>query len=71
MDHSDVVEPDEGPVGSHSQVVVVTRVDGQTFGFHELPTVLRQIDQHLRAFTALSQIVLPDGNNTDTELKTA
>lgn len=47
VDHSDVVEPHEGPVGSHSQVVVVTRVDGQTFGFHELPTVLRQIDQHL------------------------
>lgn len=44
VDHSDVVEPDERPVGTHGEIVVVSRVDGQTFGFHELPTKLRQID---------------------------
>lgn len=44
VDHSDVIEADERPVGSHSEIVVVPRVDGQTFGFHELPTKLCQID---------------------------
>lgn len=60
MDHSDVIEPHERAVCTHSKIIVVTRVDGQTFSFHQLPAKLCQIDQNLGAFAVLSQVILPE-----------
>lgn len=59
MDHPDVVEANKRPVGADGQVVVVPRVDRQTFGLHQLTAELRQVHQHLRVFAVLPQVVLP------------
>lgn len=58
MNHPDVIEADKGTIGTHSQVVVVTWVDSQTLGLDQLTTKLCQVNQNLRAFTALPQVIL-------------
>lgn len=58
MDHANVVEPHEGPTGPYGQAVVVLGVDGQTLGLHQLATVLRQVNQHLRVFAVLPKVIL-------------
>lgn len=59
VDHADVVEAYKGPIGPYCHVVVVPRVDSQTLGLHQLTTELCQVNEHLRSFTALPQVILP------------
>lgn len=58
MDHANVVEPHEGSTGPHGQAVVVLGVDGQALGLHQLATVLRQVNEHLRVFAVLPKVIL-------------
>lgn len=58
MDHANVVKPHEGPTGPYRQTVVVLGVDSEALGFHQLATVLRQVNQHFRVFAVLSKVIL-------------
>lgn len=58
MNHPDVIKADKGPIGPNCQVVVVSWVHSQTLGLNQLTTELCQVNQHLRAFTVLSQVIL-------------
>lgn len=58
MNHPDVIETNERPVCSHSQVVVVPRVDRQTLGLNQLTTKLCEVNEHLGVFTILPQVIL-------------
>lgn len=58
MNHPDVIKADKGPIGPNCQVVVVPWVHSQTLGLNQLTTELCQVNQHLRAFTVLSQVIL-------------
>lgn len=68
MNHPDVVEANKRPVGPDGHVVVVPWVHGQTLGLNQLTAELCQVDQYLRAFTALPQIILSVANVVNTTL---
>lgn len=58
VDHANVVKPHEGPAGPHRQTVVVLGVDREALGFHQLATVLCQVNQHFRVFAVLPKVIL-------------